>query len=149
MHYSGQTVPNELSGTSDMSGVSRAGQQKRDSSGSKGDAQPHNLDEQLASFETFVGFAHQLGALQVHAANATLSDGGQRVVHFFSNSDFPDARFGYRAKSPGEDDHEELWLGEELATGALHRIMRDATPTADAAGITWLRLDEQLLRADS
>jgi len=107
------------------------------------------LDEQLTSFELFVGFAHQLGAPQVQAADATISDGGQRVELFFSHSDFPDARFGYRAKAPGEDVHEKLWLAEELATGALHRIMRDTTPPADAAGITWLRLDEQLLRADS
>jgi len=108
-----------------------------------------NLDEQLTSFETFIDFAHQLGAPQTHAVNATISDGGQNVEFFFLHSDFPDARFGYRAKAPGEDVHEKLWLAEELATGALHRIMRDITPPADAAGTTWLRLDGQLLRADS
>ncbi|MHB2027850.1 MAG: hypothetical protein ACYCPT_03420 [Acidimicrobiales bacterium] len=67
---------------------------------------------------------------------------------FFSHKDFSNAHFGYRAKAPGEDVHEKLWLAEELATGALHRIMRDTNPAADAAGITWLRLNEQLLRAD-
>ena len=107
------------------------------------------LNEQLTSFEVFTDFAHQLGAPQVQAAVATISDDGQRVEPFFSHEDFPNARFGYRAKAPGQDAHEKLWLGEELATGALHRIMREATPPADAAGITRLRLDEQLLRADS
>jgi hypothetical protein len=106
-------------------------------------------EEQLTSSGTFIDFAHQLGAPQVHATDATISDGGQKVELFFSHRDFPDARFGYHAKTPGDDVHEKLWLAEELATGALHRIMRDTTPAADAAGITWLRLDEQLLRADS
>jgi hypothetical protein len=107
------------------------------------------LDEQLTSFETFIDFAHQLGALQVQAVEATISDVGQSVELFFLHNDFADARFGYRAKAPGEDAHEELWLAEGLATGALHRIMRDITPAADAAGTTWLRLDGQLLRDDS
>jgi hypothetical protein len=107
------------------------------------------LYEQLTSFETFSDFAHQLGALQVQAVDATISDVSKKVELFFLHSDFPEARFGYRAKAPGEDVHEKLWLAEELATGALHRIMRDITPAADAAGTTWLRLDGQLLRADS
>jgi hypothetical protein len=108
------------------------------------------LDEQLTSFRAFIDFAHQLGATRVQvAADATISGDGQRVELFFSHGDFPDARFGYRAKEPGEDDHERLWLAEELATGALHRIMHDTTPPADSAGITWLRLDGQILRADS
>ncbi|MGC8510985.1 MAG: hypothetical protein ACP5PB_08975 [Acidimicrobiales bacterium] len=107
------------------------------------------LSEQLTSFENFTDFARELGAPEVQVADVTISDDGQRVELFFSHRDFPDARFGYRAKTPGEDVHEKLWLAEELATGALHRIMRDGTPVIDAAGITWLRLDEQLLRADS
>jgi len=107
------------------------------------------LDVQLTSFETFIDFAHQLGALQVRAVDATINDGSQRVELLFLHSDFPDARFGYRAKAPGEDIHEKLWLAEELAAGALHRIMRDITPAADAAGTTWFRLDGQLLRTDS
>jgi len=108
------------------------------------------LDEQLTSFGTFIDFVHQLGATRVHAtADATISDDGQRVELYFSHGDFPDARFGYRAKAPGEDAHERLWLAEGLATGALHRIMRDTNPAADSAGITWLRLNGQLLRAHS
>jgi len=106
-------------------------------------------NEQLASFENFTHFAHQLGASQLQAADATISDDGQRVEFFFSHTDFSNARFGYRAKAPGEDIHEKLWLAEELATGSLHRIMRDTTPAADASGITWLRLDEHLLRTHS
>ena len=106
------------------------------------------LDEQRAIFETFVDLAHQMGARKVQKGDATLSDDGQTVVLFFSHSDFPDARFGYRVKAPTEDAYEEVWLAEELATGALHRIMRDAAPSPDAAGITWLRLHGQLLRAD-
>lgn len=109
----------------------------------------HTLNAQLTSFEIFTDFAHQLGAPQVQASVATISDDGQRVELLFSHKDFPSARFGYRAKAPGRDDHEKLWLAEELATGALHQIMRNASPTADATGITWLRLDEQLLRANS
>ena len=107
------------------------------------------LDEQLTSFGTFIDFVHQLGVSRVQAgADATIGDEGERVELFFVHGDFPDARFGYRAKEPGEDVHERLWLAEELATGALHRIMRDADPAADSTGITWLRLDGQLLRAD-
>ena len=108
------------------------------------------LNEQVASYGTFIDFMHQLGATRVRAvADATISGDGQRVELFFSHDDFPDARWGYRAKAPGEDSHEQLWLGEELATGALHRIMRETTPIADSAGITWLRMDGQLLRSDS
>ena len=109
----------------------------------------HTLDEQLTSFENFIDLAYRLGAPQAQSAIATMSEDGRRAELFFSHSNFPDARFGYRAKAPGEDSHETLWLAEELATGALHRIMRDYTPSADDAGITWLRLDEQRLRADS
>ncbi|HUY43592.1 MAG TPA: hypothetical protein VMU98_07510 [Acidimicrobiales bacterium] len=104
------------------------------------------LNEQLTSFENFTHFAHQLGASQLQAVNATISDDGQRVELIFSHTDFSNARFGYRAEAPGEDVHEKLWLVEELAMGALHGIMRNTTPATDAAGITWLRLDEHLLR---
>ena len=109
----------------------------------------HTLGAQLTSFEVFTDFAHQVGAPNVQASVATISDDGQRVVLLFSHKDFPGARFDYRAKAPGQDDHEKLWLAEELATGALHRIMREDPATADATGITWLRTDGQLLRADS
>ncbi|MHB1208364.1 MAG: hypothetical protein ACYC1I_01490 [Acidimicrobiales bacterium] len=107
------------------------------------------LNDQLRSFENFVDFAHQLGALRVLATDARIVDDGSSVELLFSYSEFPDARFGYRAKAPGEDVHEKIWLAEELATGALQRIMRDDAPKGDVAGITWLRLDGQLLRADS
>ena len=109
----------------------------------------YTLGEQRAIFETFVALAHSMSARKVRRAEATLTDDGQAVVLLFSHDDFPDARFGYLAKAPTEDDHEDVWLAEELATGALHRIMRDVAPVPDAAGVTWLRLDGQLLRADS
>jgi hypothetical protein len=71
------------------------------------------------------------------------------VAWFFSHGEFPGMRFGYWAKTPGEDGHEVLWLAEELATGALHRLIRGAAaPAPDAVGITWLRLHGQLLRGD-
>jgi len=90
-----------------------------------------------------------MGARKVQNGDATLSDDGERVVLYFSHSDFPDAHFGYRSKAPNEDAYEEVWLAEELATGALHRIMREAAPAPDDRGITWLYLHGQLLRADS
>lgn len=109
-----------------------------------------DLDKQLAGFENFLGFAHSLGATKVRApAGVRISSDGQRVELFFSHADFPDASFGYRAKTPGRDPHEQLWLAEELATGALHRLMRDTAAVADSAGMTWLRLDGQELRTDS
>ncbi len=107
------------------------------------------INEQLTSFKTFNDLAHQLGAPQVEAVDVSISDGRKTVELCFSHCDFPDNRFGYRAKAPGKDDHEVLWLAEELATGALHRIMCDKTPADDAAETTWLRLDGQLLRVDS
>ena len=107
------------------------------------------VNEQLASFEVFTDYAHRLGAPQVHTPHATISEDGQRVELLFSHADFPSTLFGYRAKAPGEDVNETLWLAEELATGALHRIMRDTAATIDATGMTWLRLDAQLLRADT
>lgn len=109
----------------------------------------HTLDERRTVFESFVDLAHAMGARKVPNGHVTLSDDGETVILYFSHSDYPDARFGYRAKAPNEDADEEVWLAEELATGALHRIMRDVAPMPDDRGITWLFLDGQLLRADS
>ncbi len=108
----------------------------------------HDLNEQLTCFKAFTGLAHRLGATQVRTADATLGEDGEGVVLRFSHGRFPNVRFGYRAKPPGEDDDEELWLAEELATGALDRIMSDSPPPTDPAGVTWLRLDGQVLRGD-
>ncbi|MBW4078771.1 MAG: hypothetical protein HIU84_09770, partial [Acidobacteria bacterium] len=91
------------------------------------------LNNQLRSFENFADLAHQLGALRVLTTDARIGDDGSSVELFFSYGEFPDARFAYRAKAPGEDVHETLWLAEELATGALHRIMRDVDPKGDVA----------------
>ena len=107
------------------------------------------LDEQLAIFETFVDLAHEMGASKVERTVAAFSDDGRRVELFFSHGDFSGTRFGFRAKEPDADAYEEVWLAEELATGALHRIMRDVVPLPDTTGITWLSLHGQLLHADS
>lgn len=85
----------------------------------------------------------------MHTARVRISDDGLKVILFFSHRDFLNARFDYRAKAPDEDDHEKLWLAEELATKALHRIMRDTTSAADPAETTWLRMHGQRLRVDS
>ena len=98
----------------------------------------HTPNAQLTSFELFTVFAHQLGASKEQESVAAMSDDGQRVEFFVTHKDFPSARCGYRANAPGHDDHAKLWLAEELATGALHRIMRKAPPTADATAITGL-----------
>jgi hypothetical protein len=107
----------------------------------------YTLDDPPTGFAAFVALAHELGARQVHTAEISVSDGNQKVVLFFSHTEFPDARFAYAAKATGEDDHEALWLAEELATGALHRVMSGSVPAPDVAGITCLRLEGQLLRA--
>lgn len=66
------------------------------------------------------------------------SAGGLRLS--FRLEGFPGVCFCYLAKAPGEDDHEALWLGEEIATGALARLSRDGALVPDAAGTVWLAL---------
>jgi hypothetical protein len=63
---------------------------------------------------------------------------GQRVAVLFRHESFPGIRFGHRFPHPGEElaEYSTIWLQEEIQTGALHRMMRDA-PAADAAGIVW------------
>jgi hypothetical protein len=62
---------------------------------------------------------------------------GRRVAVLFSHGDFPGARFGHRFPlEPFAEGHEQIWLMEEIDTGALHRMMRNE-PTADDAGIIW------------
>jgi hypothetical protein len=79
------------------------------------------LDEQRYIFEGFVELAHLLGASPLRDGDIRIVDAGdgRRVAWFFSHGEFPGMRFGYWAKTPGEDGHEVLWLAEELATGAL------------------------------
>jgi hypothetical protein len=62
---------------------------------------------------------------------------GRCVAVLFAHKDFPGARFGHRFPlEPFAEGHEQIWLMEEIDTGALHRMMRNE-PTADDAGIIW------------
>jgi hypothetical protein len=67
----------------------------------------------------------------------TGSDLGRRVAVLFTHRDFPGVRFGHRFPlDPHAEGREQIWLKEEIETGALHRMM-DSLPTPDDAGITW------------
>lgn len=62
---------------------------------------------------------------------------GQRVAVLFCHEHFPEIRFGHRFRlEPFGSGHEDIWLMEEIDTGALHRMM-DSQPSADSAGIIW------------
>ncbi len=62
---------------------------------------------------------------------------GRRVAVLFSHGNFPGAHFGHRFPlEPYAQDHESIWLMEEIDTGALHRMMQ-TQPSADSTGITW------------
>jgi len=76
-----------------------------------------------------------------------VGDGDERrVVVLFSHQAFPGQRFGYAYQPPAEaDEYEDIWLMEEIDTGALHRIMRYDHPEADESDVTWVRLYGQLL----
>jgi len=106
-----------------------------------------SIEEQRSLFQGFIALAHEMGARKVRSGETgVIDDGASRsVVFLFSHDDFPDARFGYQCKPPADDPYEEIWLAEELATGALHRMMRYDEPRADAGGIIWTRLYGQLL----
>ncbi len=99
------------------------------------------LQSQMAEYAGFAELAEAMhagiGAITVRIAG---TGDGRRVVVFFRQPDFPDELFGYRCMPPGADRHELVWLGEELATGALHRLMRSGTGTPDTDGVVWLRL---------
>jgi hypothetical protein len=59
----------------------------------------------------------------------------QYVAVLFSHDSFPGVRFGHRF-TPPSDKHAEIWLMEEIETGALHRMMQ-VPPWADDEGIIW------------
>ena len=109
------------------------------------------LDEQRAAFERFAELAGEMGAGKLRDARARIVDKGVRraVALRFSHVDFPGACFAYLAKPPGEDQHEAVWLAEELATGGLHRLVRAASAPADDEGVVWLHLHGQVLRLGS
>ncbi len=106
-----------------------------------------SIEEQRSLFQGFVALAHEMGAKKVRSGETCVIDDGasRSVVFLFSHDDFPGTRFGYHCKPPADDPYEEIWLAEELATGALHRMMRYDEPTADEGGIMWTRLYGQLL----
>jgi hypothetical protein len=59
------------------------------------------------------------------------------VVILFSHELWPGVRFGHRFPLPGEaDGYEDVWLKEEVETGALARQMRQH-PRPDDDGIIW------------
>jgi hypothetical protein len=76
---------------------------------------------------------------RVTATEVIITGGGlgRCVAVLFSYEDFPGARFGHRFfLEPFAEGHEQIWLMEEIDTGALHRMMR-SEPAADDAGIIW------------
>jgi len=108
------------------------------------------IEDQLDLFDGFSSVAASMGAREVKDCEARITGESldRRVVLFFSHDDFPAVRFGYRCKAPGEDRYEEVWLCEELATGALHRMVRYERPVPDEDDILWTRLHGQLLGED-
>jgi hypothetical protein len=62
---------------------------------------------------------------------------GRRVAVLFNHGHFPGVGFGHRFPlEPYAQDHESIWLMEEIDTGALHRMMKNQPP-ADSNGIIW------------
>jgi hypothetical protein len=68
-----------------------------------------------------------------------ITDAGDQknVAILFSHQDWPGVRFGHRFPTPEESDgHDEIWLMEEVETGALSRLMaRNIKPDGD--GVVW------------
>jgi hypothetical protein len=65
------------------------------------------------------------------------ADDGAHVVILFSHELWPGIRFGHRFPPPHEaDGYEEIWLKEEVETGALARQMGQHPPSDDD-GIVW------------
>ncbi|MDA8071699.1 MAG: hypothetical protein M0Z82_08880 [Actinomycetota bacterium] len=105
------------------------------------------LQRQQAEFEQFVGFAQAMGVKGLRVAGTRIVDTGESrsVEVLFGHDGFVGELFGYRCMAPGDDPHERVWLAEELATGALHRLMRDGRVDRDADGVVWLRLRGSVL----
>ena len=61
----------------------------------------------------------------------------RRVAVLFSHRHFPGVRFGHRfPPDPDAEALEQIWLKEEIETGALNRMMQ-SQPPADETGIIW------------
>jgi hypothetical protein len=101
----------------------------------------HTLESQLAEFERFAVLADDMRAdIRVIAVRIEGRREAREVVVFFRQEDFPDVLFGYRCMPPSADRYERVWLGEALATGELHLLMRSGNAAPDADGVVWIRL---------
>lgn len=73
----------------------------------------------------------------------TGSGPARRVAVLFAYEPRPGLRFGHRFPlEPFGQGHEDIWLMEEIETGALDRMMQNP-PTPDHAGITWTTWGDQ------
>jgi hypothetical protein len=71
--------------------------------------------------------------------------GSFAVVVCFSHVAFSALRFAYRCEAPGADRYEIVWFREELATGALQRMMDYDSPQPAPDGLIWTQLYGALL----
>lgn len=101
---------------------------------------------QRSEFEQFPGLAEAMGVKGLRVAGTHIvGQGSPTVALFFRLGDFPGELFAYRCMVPGEDPHEQVWLAEELATGALHRLVRDGRVDRVVDGVVWIRLRGSVL----
>ena len=107
----------------------------------------HSRERQLSDFERFPELADPMGADIEVVVVRLVEKPHAHVVVFFRQHDFPDVLFAYQSKPPGADRYEQIWFAEELATGALHRMMGDSDRLADSDGVIWIHLREQILVA--
>jgi hypothetical protein len=107
------------------------------------------LQTQVSEFERFADLADAMGVegIRVTAVRIAGSADSRAVHMFFRYARFADVLFAYRSMRADADPHERVWLAEEIATGALHRIMRSEQPVADRDGVVWLHLSGQRLVA--
>ena len=100
------------------------------------------LQRQQSDFDRLQDLAETMGTTGLRVAGTRIvGKGGSRsVALFFQHEDFPGEQFAYSGMVPEADPHERVWLAEELATGALHRLMRDGRVDRNADGVVWLRL---------
>lgn len=101
------------------------------------------MDDEAAARQRrrLVAFAHlapELGVLGLRDVEAVAPQERSGLRLSFRLEAFPGLCFCYLAKSPGEDDHEALWLAEQIATGALARLRREGALVPDGAGTVWL-----------
>jgi len=107
------------------------------------------LEGQVSEFERFGELAETMGVDGIRAIVVQVArEANARAVRmFFRHDEFPGVLFAYRSWPAGTDPHECVWLAEEIATGALHRMMRSKPGVADADGVVWIQLLGQHLVA--